>query len=500
MYARFVAALTLLAALLAAACSGPVAVTAEEKPAAADASADWPMFGGTPARNMVNTAAKGLPTEWGAKPGGKNVKWVIEVPGGHGGHYVPPAVAGGQVYVATTNNGKAPRDPKVTGPKHILACFRESDGQFLWQIAHDPPESLVAADGPAEPLLSTPVVEGDRLYYVTPGSEAVCASTKDGKILWRLDMAKELKVSVNAAAFCSPLVAGDLVFVVTGNGKKYGELDKPVPEPKAPSFVALKKKTGEVAWSDNSPGDSIMEGTWTSPVYAEVNGKGQVIFSGGDGWLYAFEPKDGKLIWKFDCNTKGSKFTPMSPKGARNYLAAPAVQGDRVYTAVGQQPDNGPGVGHLWCVDLTKTGDVSAELEEGKPNPNSAVVWHYGGPAPKGADRDWVFGRSISTCAVHDGLVYAAELDGFLHCLDAKTGKHLWDEDLKAAVWGSPLWVDGKVYMADDQGNVHVFAHGRDKKLLNKIDMEEGIKVGPVVANGVLYVLTDKHLFAIAGK
>ena len=211
------------------------------------------------------------------------------------------------------------------------------------------------------------------------------------------------------------------------------------------------------------------------------------------------EPKDGKLVWKFDCNPKGSEFRTDS-RGTRNYFMAPAIHDNRLYTAVGQQPDNGFGPGRVWCVDITRTGDVSEELEKGKANPNSGVVWHYGGAAPKGADRDYLFGRSISTPAIHDGLVYAAELDGFLHCLDAGTGKELWQEDLKGAVWGSPLCVDGKVYLPDDGGNVHVFAQGKEKKLLNKIDMEEGIKAAPVVANGVLYLLTDKHLFAIAGK
>jgi outer membrane protein assembly factor BamB len=289
------------------------------------------------------------------------------------------------------------------------------------------------------------------------------------------------------------------VFALTGNGKDYAAPDKPVPEPKAPSFVAIDKKTGKVAWSDNSPGDKIMEGSWASPVYAEVNGKGQVIFPGGDGWLYAFEPKEGKPLWKFDCNPKGTVFRTDS-RGTRNYLMAPAVHDNKLYTAVGQQPDNGPGISHLWCVDMTKTGDVSAELEKGKANPNSGVVWHYGGEAPKGSARDYLFGRSISTPAVHEGLVYAAETDGFLHCLDAKTGQHYWEEDLKSAVWASPLWVDGKVYMPDDGGNVHIFAHGKEKKLVGKIDMEEQVRAAPVVADGVLYVLTEKRLFAIAGK
>jgi len=499
MPSRLLLALTLFAALCGAACTDPVAAPAEEKPTAkevpASAAADWPMYGGTPGRNMVNATAKDIPTEWGTKAGGKNVKWVAEVGKKEGGLYLPPAVAGGQVYVPT-NNGK-PRDPQLKGAKAILMCLRESDGKFLWQIAHDLPASLATASF-NEPLLSTPIVEGDRLYYVTPGAEVICADTK-GNVVWSVDMAKELKVFPYAATFCSPLVAGDLVFFVTGNGKEYGELEKPVPEPKAPSFVALNKKTGKIAWSDNSPGDKIMEGSWASPAYAEVHGKGQVIFPGGDGWLYAFEPKEGKLIWKFDCNPKGTVFRPDS-RGTRSYLMAPAVHENRLYTAVGQYPDDGPGIGHLWCIDITKTGDLSEELELGKANPNKGLVWHYGGPAPKGAERDYLFGRSISTCAVHDGLTYAAEADGFLHCLDAATGKQYWDEDVKNTIWASPLWVDGKVYLPTESGNVYVFTHGKEKRVLGKIDMVESMKAAPVVANGVLYLLTDKHLFAIAKK
>jgi outer membrane protein assembly factor BamB len=125
------------------------------------------------------------------------------------------------------------------------------------------------------------------------------------------------------------------------------------------------------------------------------------------------------------------------------------------------------------------------------------VVWHFGGAAPRESDRDWTFGRTMSTCAVHGGLVYTAEIDGFLHCLDAKTGKHYWEEDLRANVWASPLWADGKVYLPDDGGVVHVFAHGKGKRILNTVDMNEGIKAPLVAAGDVLYVTTEKHVFAI---
>src|SRR5262249_20827111 len=194
-------------------------------------------------------------------------------------------------------------------------------------------------------------------------------------------------------------------------------------------------------------------------------------------------------------------------RGDRNYLlATPVVHDNKVYVGVGQNPDHGEAVGHFWCIDVTKTGDLSPVNDNFDPaapaNKNSGLVWHYGGKADAKAaaqtNRDIVFGRTLSTAAVHDGLVYIAELAGFLHCLDAKTGKKLWDHDLKASVWGSPYWVDGKVYLGNEDGDVYVFAHGREKKLLATNEMKRSVKSTPVAAGGVLYVQTDSHLFAIA--
>jgi outer membrane protein assembly factor BamB len=475
------------------------------------------MFGGTIHRNMSNPVEKNIPSEWSIQEGKqKNIKWVAKLSTkAYGG----PVVAGGKVFVATDN--RTPHDPKITGEKGIVLCFRESDGQFLWEAAHEELPDEIVKEARVEGIASTPTVEGNRLYYVSNRCEVICADTEgflDGKndgvqdeeykdktnadIIWRLDMIKELNVFPHKLPNCSPLVVGDLLFVTTGNGTDGEGGDARPPHPEAPSFIAVNKHTGKVVWKDNSPGDKIILGQWSNPAYAVVNGKPQVIFGGGDGWLRAFEPETGKPIWKFDCNPKAAD---AKTKGSPNYIVAtPVVWDNKVYVGVGQEPSLGSGMGHFWCVDITKTGDLSPVNDNFDPkaeiNKNSGLVWHYGGPAQGQSDRDYVFGRTLSTCAIQDGLLYISELAGYLHCLDARTGQKYWDYDLKAEVWGSPYWVDGKVFIGTGDGDVHVFAHGKEKKVLGKIEMEDAINSTPFAHNGVLYVMTMKNLFAISNQ
>jgi outer membrane protein assembly factor BamB len=203
-----------------------------------------------------------------------------------------------------------------------------------------------------------------------------------------------------------------------------------------------------------------------------------------------------------DLNPKGAKWELGGRSRRSGVMATPVSYEGRVYIAPGQDPEHFDGEGHLYCIDPTGTGDVSAALDDGKgggkPNPNSRVVWQYGGPAPKGYDRDYLFGRTMANCVAHDGLVYAIDLAGFAHCFDAKTGRLYWRHDLTSATWGSPLWVDGKLYIGTEDGDVWVFAHGKEKKLLTKVEMSfDAIRVVPVFANGTLYLMTESMLYAI---
>jgi outer membrane protein assembly factor BamB len=495
-----------------------------------EAGGDWPLFGGTLQRNFVNTREHNIADIWDAEKK-SNVLWSADLGSlAYGG----PVIAGGRVYVGTNNDN--PRDPEIKGDKGIVMCFDEKTGKFLWQAVHDKLTSGLPHDWPKEGICSSPFVEGDRLYYVSNRCEVVCADVNgDGKgkakFIWKLDMIGELGVSPHNLAVCSPIVVGDLVFVVTANGVDEGHIN--IPKPQAPSFVAVHKKDGKVAWTRNDPsvrlaeakkkgeevsigklkdqGLILMHGQWSNPVYAEPKGKPMVIFPGGDGWLRALEPKTGEVIWKFDCNPKKS-FYVLGPKATRNdFIATPVIWDDKCYIPVGQDPEHKKAVGHMWCIDITKTpknkdkdlSPVDDDFDPKSPkNKDSALVWHYGGFTPKGveSERPYLFGRSMSTCAVHDGLCYAADLNGYVYCFDAKTGEKFWEEDTQADFWCSPYWVDGKIYIGNDDGNVYVFKHGKEKKILQQFESGSSrVRAPMAAANGALFVLTENptKLYAI---
>ncbi len=622
---------------------------AESKPrgdllAAVDPSAnprlepgDWPQWGGSSYRNNT-PVAQGIPTEWDIggfdrktgewlKENSKNIKWVAPV---GSQTYGNPVIASGRVFVGTNNShGYLPRYPGDVDLGCLIA-FDEQTGEFLWQHSSEKLPTGRVHDWPLQGICCAPLVEGDRLWFVSSRGKVICLDVEgfydgeddgpvknelarqfnietpaeavkalnegqlneefrdgleksanklegepqvkteeEGKrwsitatingserqliarmegprlavykittpedkheadVIWELDMMKELGVSQHNMCSCSPTAYGDLLFICTSNGvdESHGNL----PAPQAPSFICLDKNTGEVYWTDNSPGENILHGQWSSPAVAVLGGVPQVIFAGGDAWLYSFKAdkgKDGKpeLLWKFDANPKTSKYI-LGGRGTRNeIIATPVIYDGLVYLGVGQDPEHGEGEGHLWCIDPTKRGDISAQLavkieggerkiiphrrlqavieENGEvavDNPNSGVVWHYAFYDQDGDGKiawEEEMHRTCGTVAIKDDILYVADFSGLFHCLDAKTGKVHWTYDMLAASWASPLIVDGHVYISDEDGDICVFRHTTEKHdPVAEINMGNSVYTTPVVANGVLFIANRTHVFAIA--
>lgn len=446
-------------------------------------SGDWPMWGGTPDRNMTRNMT-GLPKSWDMTKG-TNVAWVAAL---GSQTYGNPTVAGGKIFVGTNNEGM--RDKTLGGDRGVLMAFDEKTGEFLWQHATEKLAAGRVNDWPFQGVASSPLIEGDRLYYVNNRAELLCLDVngfhdgenngpyKDEKvthkhaadIIWKLDMMDELAVFPHNLANSSPVVHGDLIFIMTANG--HDESHVHIPSPRAPALIAVNKKTGEVVWEDNQVGEKILHGQWSSPAVGTIGGVLQVVSAQGDGWVRGYEAMTGKLLWSFDTNPKDSVW----PKTRNEVISTPVIYKDRVYLANGQDPEHGEGVGHLYCIDATKRGDITKEGQ----------IWHY--------DK---IRRSISTGAIAGDILYYADFSGFLHALDVDTGKPYWVHDMLAAVWASPFVVDGKVYLGDEDGDVVVIKAGKTKEVLAEINMGSSVYGSFIAANGQLFITNRNQLIAL---
>ena len=443
---------------------------------------DWPMWGSTLTRNMVSDAT-GLPAEWDTDTG-LNVKWVAAL---GSASYGNPVVADGKILIGTNN--ELMRAPDVAGDKGIVMAFRESDGKFLWQMVHDKLESGQVNDWPFQGICSSPTVDGDRLYYVSNRGEVVALDTEgfldgendglftdevragevDGDVVWSFDMIGQLDVFPHNMTSSSPAVYEDLVIVNTSNGR---DEEGHLPSPHAPDLIALDKHTGELVWRASPLGEQILHGQWSSPAVAEIDGVMQVVIGQGDGWVRGFEVTTGSMLWEFDTNPIDAEY----PRTRNNIISTPVIWENKVFVANGQDPENGEGRGRLHAIDATQRGNVT----------ESGLVW-----------RVEEIRRSLSTAAIHDGLLYLADFSGFFRCFDVSTGEEVWMYDTFAAVWGSPLVADSKVYLGDEDGDVIVLRVGREMEELAEMNLGSSIYGAPVVANGVLYINTRSELYAL---
>ncbi len=429
------------------------------------------------------------PIDWDTTTG-RNIIWSVEL----GNEvYGSPVVADGVVYVGADN--KRQLNPAFREDAGALMAFRVTDGAFLWQDLA-PRVERGLRDWLLPSTTSIPYLEGDRLYYVTAECQLRALDTKgfsDGNdgpyreevfkdkaaadIIWQVDM-PALGVFPHEACNSEVLPLGDLLLVGTSNGLNEGHTR--VPSPRAPSLIAVNKHSGEVVWSAIGPGGRVLHGNWSSPVATNVNGKIQVLYGGGDGWVRAYDAASGQEIWRFDGNPKEARWLPRAGVLSRSYLiASPAVADGRVFIAMGQSPGHFNAPSLVYAISPNGQGDVT----------RSGLLW---------TSRE--IGRTVTTPIVKDGLLYVADLGGTVHCLDAATGAQLWQHETNDPIWGCFLLAGDRLYVGNDQGVMTVLRAGRTKEMLAQIEMNAPLYSRPAVIGDAIYVATANRLYLIAAK
>jgi len=451
--------------------------------------ASAPSLAPQPQPTMVQTGNP--PIDWDTATG-RNIVWSVEL----GNEvYGSPVVAGDVVYVGADNTRQL--NPAFKEDSGVLVAFRVTDGAFLWQDVAPRVDDRGLRDFLLPSTTSVPYVEGDRLYYVTAECQLRCLDTKgfsDGEnngpyreevfkdnaaadIVWQLDM-PALGVFPHEACNSAVLSLGDLLLVSTSNGQNEGHTR--VPSPRAPSLIAVDKRTGELVWRAIGAGDKVLHGSWSSPVAVNVNGQTEVLFGGGDGWLRSYDAATGHELWRFDGNPKDARWLPRAGVLSRNFIIASPVFADgRVFLAMGQSPGHGNAPSFVYAINPNGRGDIT----------QSGLLW---------TSRD--VSRVVGTPIVKDGLLYVGDVGGTIHCLDAATGVQLWKHETNEAIWGCLLLAGDRLYVGNAGGLMTVLRAGRRKELLGEIEMDAPLYARPAVVGDALYLATANRLYLIAAK
>lgn len=389
---------------------------------------DWPQWRG-PNRDGVSTET-GLLTAW--PKDGPKLLWEAK---GAGRGYASLAVAGGRIY--TLGDGLSTADDK----DEYAICFEEATGKPLWKTKLGKPWNNGQANWQGS--RSTPTVDGDHIYYMTPQGNLVCLQTTDGKEVWRKSMGKDFEGGKRDSwGFSeSPLIDGDHVVVTPGKEKH--------------TMVALNKKTGELVWS--TPVKDNAGAGHSSIVISEVAGT-RIYVQTTDNQVLGVRAKDGKLQW-----TYAIKATAVIP--------TPIVKGDLVLAGAGYSKG---------CALLRQVpeGDAVTVKEvygykKGLANKHGGIVligeYIYG----CADDNNSVWCAKLSTGVVEegwkargsgtgsvaisaaDGYLYARFASGVLALVKASPGKY---EEVSSfniphyetrPSWSHPVIAGGKLYLRE---------------------------------------------------
>ena len=324
------------------------------------------------------------------------------------------------------------------GRRLSVLSYRRTDGQLLWETAV--PEGPIEHIHPKNSQASaTPTTDGERVY-VSFGSRGLVAIDFDGRVVWHTEVGP---ISNYHGSAGSPLLYGDLL--ITYQDQRRG------------AFVAaFDKRTGQLAWQTDRQGSV----GWGSPVAVRVGDHDEIIVS-SQRKVTAYDPSDGSELWH--CN--GNLF---------EVIPTPAVGHGLVFCASGR-------AGPTLAIRPGGSGDVTDTHVEWSTSRGSPFV-----PSP----------------LVHGDYLYTVnDMASIVTCFEAATGAVMWQERLgrprREGFSASPVFVDGKVFFTNDDGETFVLKAGPEFELLHTNDIGAPTLASPALVEGRWYIRTERELVAI---
>jgi outer membrane protein assembly factor BamB len=422
--------------------------------------ADWPQFRGIAAQG-ISEGFK-TPSVWNVAEN-RNVRWKAELPGLG---LSSPVIWGDLLCVTTAISGRKDAgikagyygniDPVTDDTSHEwrVLCLDKKTGARVWQQTAHTGVPKIKRHMKSTHANSTLATDGERLVAFF-GSEGLHAFDMKGKQLWKkdlgvLDAGFYTVPSAQWETGSSPVIHEGVVLVQADVQKD--------------SFLAaFDVKTGNELW--RSARNDVP--TWGSPTVHQVNGRWQVVVN-GMRHVGGYDLKTGKEVWRLS----GGGDIP---------VPTPVVHDGLVYIT------NAHGkAAPVYAIKASATGDVS--LAEGA-TANDGVAWSVA--------RD---GGYMCTPLVYRGIVYIVRFNGVLSAFDAKTGERKFQERLSggtAAFTASPVAADGKVYLANEDGQVFVLKAGPSYELISLNDMGSPVLATPALSEGRVYIRTASQVIAI---
>ncbi len=337
---------------------------------------------------------------------------------------------------------------------------------------------------------SSPVIWGSRLFVSgadAQGRWVYCYDRNSGKLLWEHE-AKGIEGSPTPppkttpdTGLAAPTLAtdGERVYAIFGtgdilaldnSGKRLWAMNLGVPDNHyghSSSLISWKEKL-IVQYDSNASGRllalNVLDGSilwdvsrdvqisWASPVLAEINGKYQILTTSAPD-VIGHDLETGKELWKVEC----------------------------------MMGEVGPSVG--FADGLVYPSNEYARMVAIKPGESGAeIVWEQDEYLPE-----------ASSPVVTNDLVFLGTSYGVFACFDAKTGDMLWEHEGNTGYYGSPMAVDGKIYVMDMSGTCYIFEINRELKVLGEPKLGEKSIVTPAFAEGRIYLRGTKYLYCIGG-
>ncbi|HWX23170.1 MAG TPA: PQQ-binding-like beta-propeller repeat protein [Candidatus Binatia bacterium] len=326
----------------------------------------------------------------------------------------------------------------------LVFCISAADGRVVWQKTF--PFSTYPKHNYNSFASSSPAVD-ERRVYVCWGVPARCtllALEHDGKLAWEKDLGPFVSQHGNGT---SPIVCQDKV--ILGN------------EQDGDSFlIAVDAATGVTRWK--TPRKTAETAYSTPCVYQPKEGKPALIFNSHAHGISALDPDNGKVLWEFaSAFDKRSVSSPLVAEGLIIGSCGSGGGGNYVVAVRPGEPAKG------------KKPELAYSIRRSAPYvPTSVCV----------GERLFLWG---------DG--------GIVSCVQAATGEIKWQERVGGDFFGSPVWVDGRLFCVSSRGEVVVVEASDHFQVLARNPLGELTHSTPAVAGGRMYIHTSKHLISVGG-